>query len=97
MAVSKSNRVYVFGDQTFDYEHSLAQLLRSDNIILTSFFQKCQTAVQTELGRLPLHTRDPTPKFSSVTDLLGRKRDGCISAALEQVLSLIHIFAAFIW
>ncbi|KAF1952293.1 polyketide synthetase [Byssothecium circinans] len=95
--MSRSNRIYVFGDQTFDYEQSLAQLLRSDNVILNSFFQKCSSALQTELGRLPLHARDTTPKFSSVADLLTRKRDGCISAALEQALCLIHTFAAFIW
>lgn len=97
MTVFNSSRVYVFGDQTFDYEHSLAQLLRSDNAILIWFFNKCHSAIQTELGRLPLHARDPTPKFSSVADLLGRKRDGRISAALEQVLCLIHTFATFIW
>lgn len=97
MSVSKASRVYVFGDQTFNYEHSLTQLLRSDNIHLTSFFRKCYSAIQTELGRLPLYARDTTPKFTSVSDLLTRKRDACISPALEQVLCLIHAFAAFIW
>lgn len=97
MSVSKPSRVYVFGDQTFNYEHSLAQLLRSDNFHLTSFFRKCYSALQTELGRLPPYARDTTPKFTSITDLLTRKRDACISPALKQVLCLIHAFAAFIW
>ncbi|KAI1378719.1 polyketide synthetase [Hypoxylon crocopeplum] len=97
MAVSTTSRVYVFGDQAFDYEHSLAQLLRSDNVLLCWFFRKCYSALSTELGSLPLHARDTTPKFTSVSDLLVRKRDGCISPALEQALCLIHSFAAFIW
>ena len=97
MSVSKSSRVYIFGDQTFNYEHSLSQLLRSDNVLLTLFFKKCYSAIQTELGRLPLHNRDATPKFSSIADLLTRKRGACISPALEQVLCLVHVFAAFIW
>lgn len=94
---AQPSRVYVFGDQTFNYDHSLAQLLRSDNPLLTWFFRKCFSALNTELGRLPLNARDATPKFSSIADLLTRKRDACISPALEQVLCLVHAFAAFIW
>ncbi|EFY96165.1 polyketide synthase for naphthopyrone YWA1 [Metarhizium robertsii ARSEF 23] len=97
MSLSKSNRVYVFGDRTFNYEHSLAQLLCCHNTFLTLFFRKCYSAIRTEPGRLPLHTRDTTAKFSSVADLLMRKRDGCLSPALEQVLCLVHTLAAFIW
>jgi len=94
---SRVTRVYVFGDQTFNYEQTLAQLLRSDNVLLTSFFRQCYSALSTELGRLPLDAQDETPKFSSVADLLTRKRDGSISPALEQALCLIHAFAAFMW
>ncbi|TWU71000.1 t1pks [Metarhizium rileyi] len=97
MSLSKPNRVYVFGDQTFNYEHSLAQLLRCHNVFLDSFFRKCYSAIRTELGRLPLHTRDVDAKFSSVADLLMRKRDGCLGPALELVLCLVHTLAAFIW
>jgi naphtho-gamma-pyrone polyketide synthase len=97
MVSSDVKKIYVFGDQTFNYEQSLAQLLRSDNIHLSSFFQKCYKALRKELGRLPIHARDPTPKFCGIADLLTRKRDGCLSSALEQVLCLIHCVAAFIW
>lgn len=97
MSVCRQSRVYVFGDQTFNYENSLAQLLRSDEVHLVWFFRKCHSALQTELGRLPLYAKDATPKMSSIADLLTRKRDACISPALEQVLCLIHAFAAFIW
>lgn len=97
MTVSRPSKVYVLGDQTFDYEDSLAQLLRSDNVLLAWFFRKAFFALNTELGRLPLDARDATPKFSSIADLLKRKRDGCISPTLELVLCLVHAFAAFIW
>ena len=97
MSVSSPSRVYLFGDQTFNYEQSLTQLLRSDNKFLVTFFRACYEGLRTELGRLPPHARDTTPKFSSITDLLSRKRDGTLSPALDGVLSLIHNLAAFIW
>lgn len=98
MSASKPGRkVYVFGDQTFNYESSLAQLLQLDNVFLAWFFRKCYSAIQTELGRLPLHARDATSKFTSIADLLARKRDSLISPALEQALCLVHCFAYFIW
>lgn len=94
---SRPSKIYVFGDQTFEYEQSLAQLLRSENLLLVQFFRNTFSALSTELGRLPLHLRDATPNFNSIADLLSRKRDGCISPALELVLCLIHCFAFFIW
>lgn len=97
MAVeATSTRVYLFGDETFNYEHSLTQLLRSDNHHLNRFFRDAYAVIRKELGSLPLHSRDTTPKISNLNELITRKRDGSISPALEQVLCLIHLFASFI-
>ncbi|KAJ3493731.1 hypothetical protein NLG97_g4549 [Lecanicillium saksenae] len=92
-----SHRVYIFGDQTFNYERSLARLLVSRNVHLIKFFSSSYAALRTELGRLPLHAQDSTPRISSIADLLTRKRDARISPALEQALCLVHSFAVFIW
>ncbi|GIZ44770.1 hypothetical protein CKM354_000795900 [Cercospora kikuchii] len=95
-ADTEQSKIYVFGDQTYNYEQSLAQLLCSDNVHLVWFFRDCYDAIRTELGRSPAHG-DETPKFSSISDLLTRKRDELLSPALDQLLSLIHNLAAFIW
>jgi len=97
MPASEERRVYLLGDQTFDYASSLASLFRSDNPHLIRLFRECYAALRVGLGRLPLHTCDSTPKITSLADLLTRKQDGCISPALDQVLSLVHLFASFIW
>lgn len=91
------SKVYIFGDDTFDYESSLAYLFRrSDEHNLQRFFRDSYAAIRAELSSLPLHGRDVTPKISSLSDLLFRKRNGTISPAMEQVLCLVHVFAYFI-
>lgn len=90
------SKVYILGDDTFNYEPILAQLLRSDDHNLNRFLRDAYAAIRLELGNLPLHIRDATPRFSSLGDLLTRKRNGSISPALEQVLCLINLFASFI-
>jgi hypothetical protein len=97
MAANTScSKVYILGDDTFNYEPSLAHLLRSDDHNLNRFFRDAYAAIRKELANLPLHARDATPKISSLSDLLTRKRDGSISPAMEQVTCLIHLFASFI-
>lgn len=90
------SRVYILGDDSFDYEPSLAQLFRSDDHNLNKFFRDAYAAIRKELGNLPLHARDATPKISSLSDLLTRKRHGSITPAMEQVLFLVHLLASFI-
>lgn len=97
MSGPEPSRVYLFGDQTFNYNQSLAQLLRSDNVHLVLFFRSCYDALRTELGRLPPHAIDKTPKHSGISDLLAKKRDETLSPALEQWLSVVHNLASFIW
>jgi hypothetical protein len=96
VANASCSRVYIIGDDAFDYEPSLAQLLKSDDQNLNRFFRDAYVAIRMELGNLPLHTRDATPRISSLNDLLTRKRDGSISPAMDQVSCLITLFAAFI-
>lgn len=95
-ADTSCSKVYVLGDDAFNYESSLANLLRSDDHTLNRFFRDAYSAIRKELGNLPLHARDATPKISSLGDLLTRKRDGSISPAMEQVTCLVHLFASFI-
>ncbi|KAJ4389519.1 hypothetical protein N0V93_006989 [Gnomoniopsis smithogilvyi] len=97
MATNAScSKVYLLGGDIFDYASSLSHLLRSDDTILNNFFRDAYSAIRKELGDLPLHARDATPKISSLNDLLTRKRDGSISPAMDQVSRLIHLFASFI-
>jgi hypothetical protein len=97
MATTAScSKVYILGDDAFNYEPSLAHLLRSDDHNLNKFFRDAYAAIRIELGNLPLHARDATPRISSLSDLLTRKRNGSISPAMEQVSCLVHLFASFI-
>ncbi|KAM3449461.1 hypothetical protein MY3296_006926 [Beauveria thailandica] len=94
---NSAHRVYLFGDQTYDFDYSFRQLLSYDNTLLISFFHEAFAALRAELKQLPASAKDLTPKFSNFSDLLSRKRDGCLSLALEQALCAVHGLAHFIW
>ncbi|PWY71773.1 ketoacyl-synt-domain-containing protein [Aspergillus sclerotioniger CBS 115572] len=64
-------KLYVFGDQTYDVQSQLHNLLgRRDNPILEDFLQKAYRAIRAEIHRLPPQTREDVPRFTSVDDLL---------------------------
>jgi hypothetical protein len=83
--MATAHRVYVFGDQTIDIDSSLRSLLCSNDLLLVSLFRRSYEAIRREVGRLPLQVRSHIPRFSSIADILSKKRAGLTCPALEQV------------
>ncbi|KAJ9319649.1 hypothetical protein DTO271D3_418 [Paecilomyces variotii] len=92
-----TSRVYLFGDQTGEFETGLRQLLQAkNNSLLTSFFERCFYALRQEVSKLPPSQRQIFPRFTSIVDLLARHREFGPNPALESALTCIYHFACFI-
>ncbi|CAL5871299.1 uncharacterized protein PFLUO_LOCUS5549 [Penicillium psychrofluorescens] len=92
-----TGRVFLFGDQTADFDSGLRRLLHAKNdSLLSAFFQKCYHAVRGEITKLPQSERQVFPRFTSIVDLLARYRESGPNAALESALTTIHQLGCFI-
>lgn len=90
-------RVYLFGDQTGDFDAGLRRLLHvKNNSLVTAFFQKCFYALRQQITRLPPSQRQIFPRFTSIIDLLARYRESGVNPALESALTCIYELGCFI-
>ncbi|KAJ5108641.1 hypothetical protein N7456_005316 [Penicillium angulare] len=91
------SRVYLFGDQTADFDSGLRRLLQAKNdSVVVGFFQKCYYALRKEISALPPSERQMFPRFTSTVDLLARYREHGPNAALESALTTIYQLGSFI-
>lgn len=91
------SRVYLFGDQTADFDSGLRRLLHAKNdSLLVAFFQKSYYALRKEITSLPPSERDVFPRFTSIVDLLARYRESGPNPALESALTTIYQLGSFI-
>ena len=91
------SRVYLFGDQTADFDSGLRRLLQAKNdSLLIAFFQKCYYALRKEISQLPPSERQMFPRFTSIVDLLARYREHGPNAALESALTSIYQLGSFV-
>ncbi|KAJ6155451.1 hypothetical protein N7470_006017 [Penicillium chermesinum] len=91
------NQVYLFGDQTADFESGLRRLLQTKNdSLVIAFFQKCYHAVRQEISKLPPSERQMFPRFTSIVDLLARYKEHGANVVLESTLTTIYQLGCFI-
>lgn len=89
--------VYLFGDQTADFDAGLRRLLQAKNdSLLIAFFQKCYHALRQEISQLSPSQRQMFPRFTSIVDLLARYREHGPNPALESALTTIYQLGSFI-
>ncbi|KAL4788508.1 hypothetical protein BJX76DRAFT_365765 [Aspergillus varians] len=89
--------VYLFGDQTGDFEVGLRRLLQAkDHTIVSSFFQKAYHALRQEISSLSPSERNIFPRFTSIVDLLARHCESPGNPAIESVLTCIYQLGCFI-
>jgi hypothetical protein len=87
-------QVYLLGDQTFDVNAKLRQLLLIvENPVLVAFFEQSYVAIQAEIGRLHFHERKSFPRFANIAELLAKPD---LSAAFQTPLTCIYQLASFI-
>ena len=90
-------KLYVFGDQTFDVQPRLKQLLEhKDNPVLKDFLDKASAAIRVQLYTLPQEARESLPRFTSVEDLLLWENDGRPCLPLDMALTCLYQLATFI-
>ncbi|KAL9069423.1 MAG: hypothetical protein Q9157_006161 [Trypethelium eluteriae] len=64
-------KFYIFGDQTYDVQPHLKDLLSNrDDPVLENFLVKAYDAVRTEIYKLPPKARDDVPRFTCLEDLV---------------------------
>ena len=89
--------LYLFGDQTFDIQPHLKDLVwYKTNPILEDFLLKAYNAIRTELYQLPRETRDKLPRFTCVDDIIFQKpgRERCIP--LDMAVTCMYQLGLFI-
>lgn len=97
MSMEAASRVYLFGDQTADFDSGLRRLLHAKNdSLLVAFFQKSYYALRKEITSLPPSERAAFPRFTSIVDLLARYRESGPNPALESALTTIYQLGSFI-
>ncbi|KGO63978.1 Acyl transferase/acyl hydrolase/lysophospholipase [Penicillium italicum] len=91
------SHVYLFGDQTADFDSGLRRLLHAKNDSLVgAFFQKSYYALRKEITSLPPSERQSFPRFTSIVDLLARFKESGPNPALESALTTIYQLGCFI-
>jgi naphtho-gamma-pyrone polyketide synthase len=92
-----SYRIYLFGDQTSEFDAGLRRLLQAKNNSFLSFFlERCYHVLRYEISGLSPSERSLFPRFTSVVDLLARYRDSGPNPALESVFTSIYQLGVFI-
>ncbi|KAJ5512187.1 Acyl transferase/acyl hydrolase/lysophospholipase [Penicillium fimorum] len=91
------SQVYLFGDQTADFDTGLRRLLHAKNdSLVVAFFQKTYYALRKEITSLPPSEREVFPRFTSIVDLLARFKESGPNPALESALTTIYQLGCFI-
>ncbi|KAF1811192.1 polyketide synthase [Eremomyces bilateralis CBS 781.70] len=93
---SESN-IYLFGDQTAEYDAGIRRLLHDKTQpFLSTFFSQSYQALRQEIGSLTYQKRSEFPRHSSLVELLSRSKEGKANPALETAFTCIHQLGLFI-
>ena len=96
-SMEPSSQIFIFGDQTNASDTELRQLLHvKDNIVLRSFFERTTYALRVKIAQLPAMKQEKFPRFTTLLDLLARRRELGDNPALELALLCITQLACFI-
>ena len=86
--MSLKMNIFLFGDQTADYNSNLVGKLRQKDIpVLTSFLEKANVALREEISQQPGLVRKTIPSFSTLLDLVQWfSESGVSSPAIESAI-----------
>lgn len=91
-----NRRIYLFGDQTYNFDSSLRELLQHHDPLLISFFERTWQVLRLEIGKLPSELRHEFPRLSSIADMIYQRQNAQIPPSLEMALALIYQLGSFI-
>lgn len=90
-------KLYLFGDQTYDIQPHLKDLLRyRHNPILENFLIKAYDAIRIEIYRLPSEIRDGLPRFTCLDDLVLGKQGEKRCIPLDMAVTCMYQLGVFI-
>lgn len=90
-------KLYLFGDQTYDVQPELKDLMRSrTNPVLENFIAKAYNAIRTELYELPYEIREGLPRFTCLDDLILRRQGGKRCIPLDMAVTCMYQLGIFI-
>ncbi|RYP04526.1 hypothetical protein DL764_004388 [Monosporascus ibericus] len=90
-------KLYLFGDQTYDIQSSLKDLMRyRNNPVLEDFLLKTYDEIRTEIYKLPAETREDLPRFTCLDDLVLWKHDGKRCIPLDMAVTCMYQLGSFI-
>lgn len=80
--------IFLFGDQTANYNSNLVEKLRQKDIpLLTSFLEKVNVALREEISQQPGLVRKTIPSFSTLLDLVQWFNESDVSSpAIESAI-----------
>lgn len=90
-------KLYLFGDQTYDIQPRLKELLQHrDNPILEALLEKTYNAVRVEIYKLPQDIKEDLPRFTSIEDLVLWSRSGKRYVPLDMAVTCMYQLGAFV-
>lgn len=94
---STSLNLHLFGDQTFDIQPRLRDLLQArSNPVLEDFLVKAYDVVRTEVYSLPPNVREDLPRFTSLEDLVLWNQAGKRCVPLDMAVTTMYQLGVFI-
>ena len=95
--VKQQQKLYLFGDQTYDVRQHLENLLHyRRNPVLEDFLVKAYDAIRVEIFTLPPQVRDDLPRFTCLDDLILWKQDGKSCVPLDMAVTCLYQLGVFI-
>ena len=89
--------LYLFGDQTYDVQPYLRDLLlNKGNPILDDFLVRAYDVIRAEIHTLPSEVRDELPRFTCLDDIILRKPGGTRCVPLDMAVTCMYQLGVFI-
>lgn len=90
-------KLYLFGDQTYDVQPYLKDLLQyRHNPVLEDFLVKAYDAIRREIYNLPREVRDDLPRFTCLDDIILGKPGGIRCLPLHMAVTCMYQLGVFI-
>jgi noranthrone synthase len=95
--MAQSTRLFLFGDQTYDFVPKLRELLAiKDNPILTAFFEQAHFVVRAQMIQSLNPQEHKEARTADLAHMVQKYVDGKLNSAFQTALSCICQLGSFI-
>lgn len=89
-------RIYIFGDENFDYSKGLRDLVHRNSDPLVVSFERTYFALRAEIGHLPQRQQQNLERFGNFAELVAQRLAGSLHPSLDLALACAYQLAHFI-